>query len=1150
MRHLRFALCGLVLTLLAVGLPARAALLSDEELEEDHKLSLEFETPHTDWAQPYAQGKIRVLFISNGRGTNARHMVELMQRFDIEAQAVYWCHIVDTPTQIWHGEANGEKRILRLLEEPWDCYLFNGIPLTHLGTEMQHKLLKPVTEGAGIVLMGVKDDRVLKAENELAERPPLLASVPEAKAFSVAQGRGVSFPQPPDTPYRVGWEWGYDHWQEKLGRAVLWAAGREPEVDLTIEAAREKIDRDDLPEAAVTVRCVNRGERRELAAELRLRRDDGLVVRAETLRSGAARPDWTWEVPVLRAGGYYVDVRVTSRRGVEAFGTTSFEVTSPRGIEAVELAKPWGEVGDELVATVKLTGEPAGVNERLRMQLLDRRGRVLAQSEPVGPEADGEFRFELKPWMPMLLRATAALTDGDREIASAYQYFRVTKRNRGRFNFLVWDYPKGSLAPYGEESLARLGMTLQLCGGSPPEYVAAHDVAWVPYTTRIMAPHDEQGIMKPMCWNDEPKVSEYIQGLAENYEPARGHGVFVYSLGDETVTRGACVHPACLDTYREYLEQEYRKIEALNASWGTDFASFDDVTLSQPDDNNEAQALRDENYPRWYDRQAFKCYNFVQFCRKFGEEYEKLDPQAKTGFEGAGRFRDGDDFDLIVRTNGFWSPYPGPGDEVIRSIAPRGFPRSNWMGYTRDADSLLAKYWRMVIRGSDAVWYWRWDNIGRFHGLLAPHLGPFTAVKDITRDTQVLRDGLGDVLYHSEMQDDGIALLYSMPSAYANRVEAGPSYGSFHDAHAAWHEALRELGLQFRYVTDRMLRLGEFDTGRFKVLILPQTEALGPREAFVIEEFVRQGGTVIADVRPGLYDGHCKPLETGALDALFGIERTDSPEAQAATAAVQGTVSGRAIGLSWEQAKCDAGIAPRDCQPLGEADGVPLVLVRETGQGQAILLNFAMSSFPHLGQEGTPEEAADLIAELLGSASVEPAVRLRDESGQRLRGVEAVRWQNGELELMGLFRETGDPVTARVELPQPRVVWNLREGKALGKAGRFTVPIRPSRATFLVLAPSKLPPPRVALSAGSAERGETVTVALSVPGAGGLHGLRVRVTTPDGTPADWLDQVAVADAKGTNVTWPLAFNDPAGRWTLTATDVYSGQVAQAQLAVQ
>jgi hypothetical protein len=33
------------------------------------------------------------------------------------------------------------------------------------------------------------------------------------------------------------------------------------------------------------------------------------------------------------------------------------------------------------------------------------------------------------------------------------------------------------------------------------------------------------------------------------------------------------------------------------------------------------------------------------------------------------------------------------------------------MGYTKDADSLLQKYWRMVTRGMDSVWWWRWEKM-------------------------------------------------------------------------------------------------------------------------------------------------------------------------------------------------------------------------------------------------------------------------------------------------------------------------------------------------------------------------------------------------------------------------------------------------------
>lgn len=46
-----------------------------------------------------------------------------------------------------------------------------------------------------------------------------------------------------------------------------------------------------------------------------------------------------------------------------------------------------------------------------------------------------------------------------------------------------------------------------------------------------------------------------------------------------------------------------------------------------------------------------------------------------------------------------------------------------------------------------------------------------------------------------------------------------------------------------------MRRRGEFNLRRYKVLILPQTEAIGLWEAQVIRDFAEGRGEVIADVR-------------------------------------------------------------------------------------------------------------------------------------------------------------------------------------------------------------------------------------------------------------------------------------------------------------
>ena len=70
MRLTMMAVAGTIaLIIVATG----CAVAQDRaELEVDHALTLDFPTPHTDWAQPYALGTTRVLFFTDGRGGRPR----------------------------------------------------------------------------------------------------------------------------------------------------------------------------------------------------------------------------------------------------------------------------------------------------------------------------------------------------------------------------------------------------------------------------------------------------------------------------------------------------------------------------------------------------------------------------------------------------------------------------------------------------------------------------------------------------------------------------------------------------------------------------------------------------------------------------------------------------------------------------------------------------------------------------------------------------------------------------------------------------------------------------------------------------------------------------------------------------------------------
>ncbi|MCY2989794.1 MAG: hypothetical protein NTY19_18255 [Planctomycetota bacterium] len=80
----------------------------------------------------------------------------------------------------------------------------------------------------------------------------------------------------------------------------------------------------------------------------------------------------------------------------------------------------------------------------------------------------------------------------------------------------------------------------------------------------------------------------------------------------------------------------------------------------------------------------------------------------------------------------------------------------------------------------------------------------------------------------------------------------------------------------------------------------------------MLRAYVRQGGVLIADVRPAIYDGHVKPLAAGQLDDVFGVKRTGFAPAVTSDGVIQvPSASGKPEPLNLAKLRVDATPAER-----------------------------------------------------------------------------------------------------------------------------------------------------------------------------------------------------------------------------------------------
>ncbi len=616
----------------------------------------------------------------------------------------------------------------------------------------------------------------------------------------------------------------------------------------------------------------------------------------------------------------------------------------------------------------------------------------------------------------------------------------------------------------------------------------------------------------------------------------------------------------------------------------------------------EIRSTEGWNVSPWCDFRNFMDATFADAVKRAADVCKAEDPHARCATEGGqcpfafGWYN----YEQVLKAVDVIEPYNiGNNVEVIRSLKPEtimlsthGFQYTPGRPLTEEDHVVqrraVRSVWWSIFHGHRATIIWD-NNLPNYQFVDQKTRELTPAAETFAKLFNELREGLPKLLYHSRRTHDSIALHYSQASIQVHwlldnlknaRQWMMHSGGDRHSHSTAirnsWTKLLEDLGLQYDFVSRGQIEHGKLGEGEYRVFIMPQSIAASPQEAEQIRAFVRNGGLLVADSRAALMDEHGRDLGRGQLDDVFGISRR---KGQTTAERIRGVIDEGPLRLAGKELHAlragEVTVSVTEGKALALSGDVPLVIVNRFGNGRALFLNLEIADYPY--QRLQPENNSslpELLEGVLELSDVRPRVRVLRAGGQRLPGTEVVIFLNGACEHVAIFRNPqlddggwGDyptmkargwageidttllerPEEVSVEWADARSTYDVRRRQHLGAIKSHKTTLDPWEPLVFTRSPQPLAPLRLELPS-VVSAGQELHLTLRSEGPpleGAVRIIRLEFETPEGQTPKALSQNLLMEATSLTERVPLAYNDPKGRWRVSANDVMTGKTAEA-----